>query len=86
MEHSSLHCRILWNENGTTPHTGKDGLPHTLPGDVTMLLAVRNEGGLKDKSADLVLPLKLGPTLLLVLNSKIQPYMFTLDVGMVEGV
>ena len=48
----------------TTPHTGKDGLPHTLPSDVTMLLAIRSEGGLKDKLIDLVLPLKLGPPLL----------------------
>ena len=86
MEYSMLHCRILWNGNGTTPHTGKDGLPHTLLGDVTMLLAVRSEGGHEDKPADLVLLLKLGPPLLLFLNSKLQLYMFTLDVGMVEGV
>ena len=49
-----------------------------------MLLAIRSEGGLKDKSADLVPSLKLGPPLLLFLNSKIQRYMFTLDVGMVS--
>jgi len=81
-----LHCRILWNGNGTTLRTGKDGLPHTMPGDVTMLLAIRSEGGHEDKPADLVLPLKLGPPLLLFLNSKIQLYMFTLDVDMIEGV
>jgi len=48
----------------TTTCTGKDGLPHTLPSDVTMLLAVRSEGGFKDKLTDLVLPLKLSPPLL----------------------
>ena len=47
----------------TSTCTGKDGLPHTLPSDLTMLLAVRSEGGLKDKLTDL-LPLKLGPPLL----------------------
>ena len=86
MHYSTLHCRILWNGNGTTPRTGKDGLPHTLPGDVTMLLAITSEGGLKDKPADLVLPLKLGLTLLQSLNSKIQLYMLTLDVGVVKDV
>jgi len=44
-----------------------------------MLLAIRSEGGLQDKSADLVLPLKLGSPLLLFLNSRIQLYMFTLS-------
>ena len=84
MDYSTLHCRILWNGNGTTPRTGKDGLPHTLPGDVTMLLAVSSKGGLKDKSANLVLPLKLGPSLLQFLCSKIWLHVCDLDVGVVH--
>ena len=64
MKFSTLHCRILWNGNMTTTRTGKDGLLHTLLSNVTMLLAVRSEGGFKDKLTDLVLPLKLSPPLL----------------------
>ena len=79
MEHSTLHCGIFWNGNGTTPRTGKDGLPHTLPGDVTMLLAIRSEGGLQDKQADL-LP-KHGPCFL---SSKTQLCMCDLNVGVVQ--
>ena len=64
--------------------TGEDGLPHTLPGDVAMLLAVRSEGGHKHKPADLVLPLKLGPPLLQFLGSKVRLHVCDLDVGVVQ--
>jgi len=83
MEWNTVCCIAGFSGMGIGP--GKDGLPHTLLGDITMLHAVRSEGGLKDKPADLVLPLKLGPPLLLFLNSKVRLYMCTLDMGVVEG-
>ena len=57
-------------------------LPHALLGDVTMGLPIRCEGSLKDKTTDLVLPLKLGLPFFQLLWSEVRLNVSDLDVSM----
>ena len=64
--------------------TSENSLPHALPGDIPVGLAILREWCLERKPWDIVFPLKLALPLLQLLGREVRHHVSDLDVSMVQ--